>query len=238
MPISRRNALAFLAASSITLSGRFGARLARAEQNPEIGLIDDIVNIAWATLAGAASRSEIEMEDLVIANQTIETEDESAVVILFADGSSLSMGENSAITIDSFVYDPATSTGNSALTLTRGAFRYVSGSMARESYALQTPTVTIGIRGTELLFTVEDDGGTECSVIEGEAECVSRISGRALRVLRRQSVKAGRDGVWQDGVRNFVHQTRSRAIEEGLDAVRRVWRIRKRHRPRRRRNRN
>lgn len=238
MPISRRRALALMAAAPIGLSGKFGPRFARAQGEAEIGLIDDIVNIAWATLSGAASRNEIEMEDLVIANETIETEDESAVVILFADGSSLSMGENSAVTIDSFVYDPAANAGSSSLTLARGAFRYVSGSMTSESYALQTPTVTIGIRGTELLFTVEDDGGTECSVIEGEAECVSRISGRALRVLRRQSVKAGRDGVWQDGVRDFVHATHSRAIEEGLDAVRRVWRVRKRHRPRRRRNRN
>lgn len=238
MPISRRRALALLAAAPIGLSGKLGSNIVRADENPEIGLIDDIVNIAWATLSGAASRNEVEMEDLVIANETIETEDESALIIAFADGSTLSMGENSAITIDSFVYDPATSSGRSSLTLARGAFRYVSGAMSSESYALQTPTVTIGIRGTELLFTVELDGGTECSVIEGEAECVSRISGRALRVLRRQSVKAGRDGVWQDGVRDFVHATRSRAIEEGLDAVRRVWRVRKRHRPRRRRNRN
>lgn len=237
MPINRRRALALMAAAPLGLSGKFGLRLARAEENPEIGLVDDIVNIAWATLDGAASRNEIEIEDLVIANETIETDDESALVIVFADGSSLSMGENSALTIDKFVYDPATTSGSSSLTLARGAFRYISGSMSSESYALQTPTVTIGIRGTELLFTVEGDGATECSVVEGEADCVSRISGRALRVLRRQSVRAARDGVWQDGVRDFIHRTRSRAIDEGLDAARRVWRVRKRHR-RRNRNRN
>ncbi len=237
MTISRRRALALMAAAPLGLSGKFGLALARAEESPEIGLVDDIVNIAWATFAAAASRSEIEMEDLVLANETIETEDESALVIVFADGSSLSMGENSVLTIDNFVYDPATASGRSSLTLARGAFRYVSGSMPSESYALQTPTVTIGIRGTELLFTVEGDGATECSVVEGEADCVSRISGRALRVRRRQSVKAGRDGVWQDGVRDLIHTTRSRAIDDGLDAARRVWRVRKRHR-RRNRNRN
>lgn len=163
----------------------------------------------------------------------IETDEESAAEILFADGSKLSVGENSAVAIDTFVYDGAS--GQSVLQLTRGVFRYVSGSMPNENVEIVTPTVTVGIRGTELVFTVNNDGSTEMSTIAGEAICTSRRTRRVLRVLALQSALAGADGVWAGGVRAFVHATRSAAIDGGFGEARRRWRIRKARRRRTRR---
>lgn len=223
MSLSRRHILraSLTAAGVMILPGR-----SLAADEPGVGDVHDIVNVAYGTPPGEA-REELELADAVYFNEVIETDGESALELVFTDESRLTMGENSSLIIDEFIYDPASGDGRSTLTLTRGAFRYVSGLMPKENVAINTPTMTAGIRGTELVFSVDGDGQSEMSVIEGEVECRSRVSGRVLRVLRRQSALIDRAGKWQGGVRDFVHEIRSIAIAEGLGGARRRWRIRK-----------
>ncbi len=223
MSLSRRHILraSLTAAGVLILPGR-----SHAADEPRVGDVHDIVNLAYGTPPGE-TRAELELADPIYFAEIVETDDESALELLFADESRLTMGENSSLTIDEFVYDPASGDGRSTLTLTRGAFRYVSGLMPKENIAINTPTMTAGIRGTELVFSVDDDGQSQMSVIEGEVECRSRVSGRILRVLRQQSALIDRTGKWQGGVRDFVHEVRSVAIAEGLGEARRRWRIRK-----------
>jgi hypothetical protein len=97
-------------------------------------------------------------------NELIETDDESA-------SSSISptarlRSARTRITIDKYVYDNR----RSCVKMTKGAFRFVSGSIPKENVTPETPTVTIGIRGTELVFDVADDGETEISTVSGEAD--------------------------------------------------------------------
>lgn len=235
MKLTRREA-ALLAASALVAPG-----IARAATNEHgVGSVGDIVNYGWATIA-PEPREEIEFEDSVYMNQLIETDDESAVVVHFADGSKLTIGENAKVVIDRYVYDPAGSGSEQAVTLSKGAFRFLSGSIPKEKVKLQTPTVTIGIRGTELIFDVADDGETEMSTIAGEADCTDG-SGETLTVGAEESVLVGRDRRFRGRVRRYRHRSRSVAVDEGLDGARRRWRIRKekkrRAQRRRRRRRN
>jgi len=46
---------------------------------------------------------------------------------MFLDGTSLSVGPNAQLTIDKFVYDPATKTGDLAINASKGVFRLVGG---------------------------------------------------------------------------------------------------------------
>jgi hypothetical protein len=200
---------------------------ARAEAPDEngVGSVGDIVNVGWGTLA-PDPRDEIEFEDAVHMNELIETEDESAIVIHFSDGSKLTVGENAKVTIDKYVYDPAAKEGAQVVTLTKGAFRFLSGSIPKANVKLQTPTVTCGIRGTELVFDVAEDGETEMSTIAGEADCTDG-EGETLTVLAEQSILVDRTRRFRGGVRRFRHKSRSLAIAEGLDGARKRWRIRK-----------
>jgi hypothetical protein len=218
MKLTRRGALAAGAAFST-----FGVR-ARAADGGDVGGVEDIVNFARATLA-PDPRDEIEFEDEVYLGEVVETGDESALVIKFSDGSQLTLGENAKITIDRYVYNPG---GESAqiVTLTKGAFRFLSGSMPKDSVKLQTPSVTVGIRGTELIFDVGADGETEMSTVAGEADCTDG-SGETLTVGIDQSIDAGPDRRFRGKVRRFRHKTRSIAIAEGLAGARGRWRIRK-----------
>ena len=235
MKLTRREAV-LLAAGAIVAPG-----VARAATDDEgVGSVGDIVNYGWATIA-PDPRGEIEFEDSVYMNEVIETDAESAVVVQFADGSKLTIGENAKVVIDRYVYDPAGSNSEQVVTLTKGAFRFLSGSIPKEKVKLQTPTVTIGIRGTELIFDIADDGEPERSTVAGEADCTAG-AGETLTVGAEQSVLVGSDRRFRGRVRRFRHRSRSVAVDEGLDGARRRWRIRKerkrRAQKRRRRRRN
>src|ERR1700722_1351834 len=59
----------------------------------------------------------IEIGTQVVTNEKIETSASGSVQLLFIDKTSLSVGPNSSIVIDKFVFNPATAQGEMALTL-------------------------------------------------------------------------------------------------------------------------
>ena len=219
MKLTRRDALVTTAALGFAV-------VARADDAEDgIGGVEDIVNYAWSTIA-PDPKDEIELEDDVYMNEVVETGEESALVVKFSDGSKLTLGENAKIVIDKYVYNPADSTGEQSLTLTKGAFRFLSGALPKESVKLSTPAVTIGIRGTELIFDVAEDGETEMSTISGEADATDG-AGETLTVLPDESIVVDRNRRFRGRVRKRRHVSRSIAIAEGLDGARKRWRIRK-----------
>ena len=221
MKLTRREALLTTAA----IVGLPAVARAETPDDDGVGSVNDILNFGWSTVA-PDPREEIEFEDAVYLNELIETDDESAIVINFADGSKLTVGENAKIVIDKYVYNPAGSDSEQVITLAKGAFRFLSGSIPKDKVKLSTPTVTIGIRGTELIFDVADDGETEMSTVTGEADCTDG-GGERLWVAAEQSVVIGGDRRFRGPVRRFIHKSRSLAILEGLDGARKRWRIRK-----------
>ena len=72
-----------------------------------------------------------------------------------------------------------------------GAFHYISGKMPKQGARIETPTATIGVRGTRLLIGVSSSGATTVAVIEGAVEVVSRADGSATDVEAGGSVAVG-----------------------------------------------
>ena len=226
MKLTRRSVLA---ASAAAAGMGVGGVVRAAEGEDGVGGVEDIVNFAWSTIS-PDPKDEIEFEDTVYMNEIVETGDESALVIKFADGSKLTLGENAKLVIDKYVFNPG-GDSNQTLTLAKGAFRFISGSMPKNQVQIKTPTVTIGIRGTELVFDVADDGETEMSTTEGQANATDG-SGETLTVNPEESIIVGSDRRFRGKVRRFRHVSRSIAIAEGLGGARKRWLVRK---PKRRR---
>ena len=84
----------------------------------------------------------------VRVNEVVRTGADSMAQLLFLDETSLSIGPQSEVTLDRFVYDPNRRTGNVVFNTGRGVFRFVSGSQQPASYQIKTPVATIGVRGT------------------------------------------------------------------------------------------
>lgn len=109
------------------------------------------------------------LKDQVYSNEKINTDAKSAARLIFRDNTILSIGANSTVILDKFVFDPDGDKSKVALSLTRGTMRFVTGDLSKDRYSIRTPTATMGIRGTILEITVNDDGATTTSVVEGEA---------------------------------------------------------------------
>jgi len=69
----------------------------------------------------------------VFSNERVRTGANDRAHLVFTDGSALSVGVNSEITIDRFVYDPSTRQGDLAFTASRGAFRFVGGAISKKT---------------------------------------------------------------------------------------------------------
>ena len=89
------------------------------------------------------------------ANEVITTRSGDRAHIVFLDGSTLTVGPDSVITLDKFVYDPEKKTGEMALNASRGVFRFVGGAISKNSeVVVKTPSATMGIRGGIATFSV------------------------------------------------------------------------------------
>jgi hypothetical protein len=79
--------------------------------------------------------------------------------VTFIDNTTLSLGENSRITLTKVVFNPDKGDFAFVTYLLRGTFMFVSGSIAKlrpEAVNILTPTATIGIRGTRFLVEVRE----------------------------------------------------------------------------------
>jgi len=83
------------------------------------------------------------------------------VGITFEDNTKVQVNENSKLVIDDFVYDPKSKGGKLGAKIALGTVRYASGQIAKttpQNVALNTPTATISVRGTDFTATVEELG--------------------------------------------------------------------------------
>ena len=103
-----------------------------------------------------------QIDEEVFSYDTIKT-GKGKTAIEFIDTTRVDVTEHSKLIIDEFVYDPNTKTGKLSLKAGLGTIRYASGQIAKNSptsIKIQTPTATIGVRGTDFSMTVDEIGSS------------------------------------------------------------------------------
>lgn len=104
----------------------------------------------------------------LVSNEVVNTKANDRAQLVFLDGSSLTIGPNSGVVIDRFVYDTEGRTGSLSMSATKGVFRYVGGAISKSSeVTIRTPSATIGIRGGIATVTVQPDGQTTAGFLFG-----------------------------------------------------------------------
>ena len=96
----------------------------------------------------------VEMNDAIKTGQ-------GKVGITFEDDTRVQVNENSKLVIDDFVYDPKSKAGKLGAKVALGTVRYASGQIAKNSpqnVALNTPSATVAVRGTDFTATVDELG--------------------------------------------------------------------------------
>jgi len=131
-----------LAAVSIPVWGHAGA-------DGTIGVVRNSVGSATVTRGGNVLPAPTGTR--LRAGDTLGTGPDGSLGILLRDNSSLSLGPSSSFVLREFLFSPAEGQFSLLVRLTKGTMAYLSGligKLAPEKARFETPTATIGIRGT------------------------------------------------------------------------------------------
>jgi len=141
--IAMRNLSLCIAAAAVAVAT---AMPASAQQ--QVGVNAAVNPDATGTPPGAGARRLV-MGQPVVFNEHIATQAAGQTQIMFLDESAMTVGPDSDVTIDQFVYDPNAGTGKLAMSATRGVLRYVGGKISKQDNAvtLRTPSATLAVRG-------------------------------------------------------------------------------------------
>lgn len=106
------------------------------------------VNRDSALERGSARRTVTMGQDVAFRDRIV-TSGTGLVQVLFVDGSAFTVGSNSQVIVDEFVFNPATGSGALVSEVTRGALRFVGGRLSKGENTVQfrTPVGTLGVRG-------------------------------------------------------------------------------------------
>lgn len=199
-------------------------------QAQRIGVASSVRNDVTGALGGAVRR--LASGAGVSQNETIATGEASAAQLLLRDQSSLTLGANASLRLTRHVYNPATSAGDIAARVTKGGFRFVSGVAAPGSYRLESPTATIGIRGSIVEGYVDPITRQEVYVLVQGEMIVCNAAGGCVTVQTPGSyVHIASDGTitgpsdWRgplldlDASINFVRSYLGAGLETGVDPL-------------------
>ena len=101
--------------------------------------------------ATAQVGAELKSGDPIFLGDTIRTDADGRLQILLLDETVFTVGPDSEMVIDEFVYDPGEGAGKVEARFVKGAFRFITGKVAQdtpENMEIELPTGSIGIRGT------------------------------------------------------------------------------------------
>lgn len=123
-----------------------------------VGNVGAVNQSAHGTPPGAAKRS-LSVGLGVQRRERIETSPEGSAQIVFGDTSTMTVGRNSAVTVDDFVYSGGR--GQQGVSMAKGVMRFVGGGVSHEGGTkLRTPTASIGVRGGTALIQIGGACGT------------------------------------------------------------------------------
>jgi hypothetical protein len=101
--------------------------------------------------------------------------------IRFADGSSVTLGENARLVLDEFVLPEGGGAGNQVLRSITGALRFVGGAVDKSGNTrIVTPIATMTVRGTEF-FAGPIDGAYGVFVFDGEVDVATSAGSVTLK---------------------------------------------------------
>jgi hypothetical protein len=168
----------------------FGISQAEADT---VGAMKEVVSTVYGT-PPQGSQGVTRIGDEVVHNEAFETWKESRALLEFIDGSHLSLGANSKVVIDDFVFDPTQVKGNALIKLSVGTLRFVTGRMPHGGVVIKTPTATLTLRGTDVTVYVHPDGTTDTTVQSGLVEAHNDINGDTNVLAPGDGATVGENG--------------------------------------------
>jgi len=143
--------------------------LAPADAQPAaVGTVTDLVGAAAVTRHGASAAEPLGVGAELFEGDRIRTETGARLRLRLRDGSILTCGEATELTLDWILYAPDQDTRSILLRVPLGIVRAVTELLVRNStYEMYTNTAVISVRGSEWIAEAQPDA-TAIVSLEGE----------------------------------------------------------------------
>ena len=138
------------------------------------------IRISYQDESGEVIGRSAGIGDPIYLNDEIATGPDTNLQILLKDQTVFTIGPDSSIIFDEFVYDPADAeTSSLSATITKGTFKFISGKIASQkpdNVALNLPNATASIRGTTVAGRVKNNGDSDVILLSGAIAISSDVS--------------------------------------------------------------
>jgi hypothetical protein len=153
-----------------------GLAVDRTPAQEAVGTVSRIQGEVSATRGGATQA--LGLNTPVLANESVSTGAAGRLEITFKDNTRVTLGENAKLTLDRYIFNPATKRRMIRLKVV-GALRFISGKVAnlsRSDVRVTTSVASVGVRGTEFWAGPIDDQALGVLLREGAVQ-VSNAAG-------------------------------------------------------------
>jgi len=126
------------------------------ENSEHVGIVKSVTGDAVILRNGHTFAAEVNTK--IFNNDLVKTGSDEKIGLVFEDDTIISMGSNSQIIIEDFLYQPAEKKMSFVTRIIQGTVSFLSGQMGKlfpEGIRLETPDAVIGFRGTRVLVKVE-----------------------------------------------------------------------------------
>lgn len=142
----------------------------KSEDELIVGMVSAVEGEVEAQVEGEASWEKLALKDDLYLGDTIRTQTNSKVKMVFKDDSTVSLGPQSVMQIKVFDYAPQKEQRVSTFAVAQGKARAVVGRLfgSDSKFEIETPTAIAGVRGTFFMVWVLSPEVTRVFVLEGK----------------------------------------------------------------------
>ncbi len=145
---------------------------AQAQQGNPAGKVTYLKGDAW--VQDGLARRPLETGSILYAGDQLRTGRNANLYLRFRDETFFALGPEATMTIDLYV-ERSDADESFTASILRGAFRFVTGLLAREkprSFKVQLAVGTIGVRGTNVAGEVTERRETDAGTVDASARVV------------------------------------------------------------------
>ena len=129
---------------------------------PNLGKANtDFIGVIGAAIGEITNQNNEKLSNgsKIFFGDTVVSNNNSNAQILFLDQTILTLGEDTELTIDEFIYDPNSHEGSFVSNVKSGTVKFITGQISKknpENLEVKFPSGTLGARGTEFVVLAEN----------------------------------------------------------------------------------
>ena len=152
-----KSRILFVALATIFILHNVIGETVHAGASPAVGTVQKMSGPASIVRQGQTISASVGQE--IFENDILQTGRDGSMGVVFSDETLLSLGPESVLVVDQYVFAPRQGKFSIVLKMLRGTAAYLSGLISKltpESAHFETPSASIGIRGTHFVVKVEE----------------------------------------------------------------------------------